>query len=778
VKEQCVRFSLQDVKKQVQRRGSDLYVSLHFLRPGELHAEIARLIAFHEQHTGLPQRQFSIDEARALIADYRLANCLLATLSAWYAWQQPDWKETLLGLENDALTRLEEAGITSPIYLRLALYNYINEHYSGFLDGQQRDEVLQAFATSHGLNLAGLEYLLALDSDSETVLVRETHHPPSVQEVASLYNQWTFEAALFNASDVHFAIDCQAFIEAQNIESSSRVPATGIGSVIKRLCYLARKLGVYYDLAYETGQSPAILHLTLYGPQEMTGAPQQYGLRLARLCRMILDYGSSRPSSTTPSTAPSRRGRLIAPTADLSARQLMPTASAQRSEAHINPSASRSRPNLIGAIREAEATVHFLQRAYRFVMGADLLKLLPSDTKSPEVASYSINGETGSSIEEEYSDPQGQIDRAPGSVSPTSSQKVENPPSIFDSSIEQSFAEAFGALANSQATDGWQLEREPEPLLLPSPSGEMASQSIFIPDFALTRGSHRIYVEILGFWTPSYRERKVARLQQLKTRNDLVLAIPAEARPAFAAIASDFPIVEYDGQLSATELLQVLRSRYDDVEERLARIDVEMVREHVMKEGLVPERACYELLHCYRRSELQRAAQFVVTGTIAFTMGVGLYTTHWLEHMQASFVHWVESAARERSTPEISLQEAVQYCRSQSAILEQCEDTIIEALIGLWPQVQVSRSSIFDATIHLANSTEARVLADQPDENESVRSVAHTPGDLLPRKQIREQRAAYRRGDPAGRPLANKGRSPAHKSRSSSNETVQGDLWG
>ena len=131
-----MRFSLQDVKKQVHRRDGDLCVSLHFLHPGELHHEIEGLVAFHEQHIGLHQRQFSIDDARACIADYRLANCLLDTLSAWYAWRQPDWRETLLRLENDALTRLEEAGITSAIYLRLALFNYVNEHYAGFLDGQ------------------------------------------------------------------------------------------------------------------------------------------------------------------------------------------------------------------------------------------------------------------------------------------------------------------------------------------------------------------------------------------------------------------------------------------------------------------------------------------------------------------------------------------------------------------------------------------------------------------------------------------------------------------
>src|SRR5213079_1294408 len=122
------------------------------------------------------------------------------------------------------------------------------------------------------------------------------------------------------------------------------------------------------------------------------------------------------------------------------------------------------------------------------------------------------------------------------------------------------------ALAESKGVDGWQMEREPEPLLVES--------GILIPDFAFTRGSRRIYVEILGFWTPSYRERKIQKLQQLRGRDDLLLAIPVEAKDAFASIASDFPIVWYDGQLSASELLHVLRTRYDDFAERLALIDI------------------------------------------------------------------------------------------------------------------------------------------------------------------------------------------------------------
>ena len=71
-----MRFSLQDIKKHVQRRGNLLSVSLHFLRSGELRKEIERLVSYHEQLLDHPQRDFSIEDARAIIGDYRLAHCL------------------------------------------------------------------------------------------------------------------------------------------------------------------------------------------------------------------------------------------------------------------------------------------------------------------------------------------------------------------------------------------------------------------------------------------------------------------------------------------------------------------------------------------------------------------------------------------------------------------------------------------------------------------------------------------------------------------------------
>ncbi|MBV9231519.1 MAG: DUF790 family protein [Chloroflexi bacterium] len=665
-----MRFSLQDVKKSIQRRSGELSVSLNFLRPGELHREIEQLITYHESLLGQPQRQFSLDEARSCIGDYRLAHCLIAALSNWYSWRQREWMSALQEISGSP----DLGDLTSPVQLRLALYSYVNERYQGFLDTQTRMEGLQEFSALYHLTVPDLEYLLVLDSEEEALLIRDAAQPPSVQEVTTLYNQWVFEAALFNASSVRFAIDCNAFANIAGNNTQARMDqftattvSVGVGAAIKRLCYLARRLGVYYDLAYEPSLldqiTPPLLTLTLYGPQEVTGAPQQYGLRLARLCRMLLDYGVSK----------TEHGR------------------------------TKKKASLATAIVEAEATVHFLQRSYNFVMDAHLLQLLP-----PTVETQRGNGR----IEADAS-------------------------ALFDSSIEQSFSEAFVALAGSQGVDGWRLEREPEPLLL--------DHSIFIPDFALTRAQRRIYVEILGFWTPAYRERKIQKLQQLQGRDDLLLAIPVEAQDAFASIAADFPIVSYDGQLSVTEVLHVLRSRYDDFTERLERIDVDAVRIRVRQEGLLPEQVCYEVLHCYRRSEVQRAAERIVGDDIAFVPGIGLYSLDWLVQLQHSFIEWL------RAVRSATLSDGLREVRRRLPAQLDCEDATIEALLGLWPEVYIRRSSIFDAVVELVGDTQYAEDSAYSQEMSSEKAV---------KKQVRERRVVSK------------------KRIVGEEKPTQGDLWG
>jgi hypothetical protein len=463
--------------------------------------------------------------------------------------------------------------------------------------------------------------------------------------VATLYNQWAFEAALCNASSVNFVVDCRAFDGA------------GAGSAVKRLVFLARKLGVYYDLNYEGASAPTDrLYLTLYGPQEVSGAPQKYGLRLARLCRLLLGYSSQK----------NRRGAFVS------------------------------------AIVEASATVHFLQRSYHFAIDERLLALLPAKT-------------------------------------PTIDEPAEN--SIFDSSIEQAFSEAFLSLAERQGVDGWQLQREPEPLLL--------ERAIFIPDFAITRGHRRIYMEILGFWTPAYRERKILRLQQLRGKHDLVLAIPESARKDFAAIAPYYPIVYYDNQIAVSDLLHLLRDRYNDFSERLAALDLPAIRAQVSRTGRISEQECYTLLNCYRLSEIREAAALVAGSDIAYQPGLGLYTQIWMEQIKQQFFIWLQAHG-----PAPLAQALTGFQEARSATLQSEVDlALLETLLTLWPEVQVRRDSIFETIVELATSAEAAASSLLSENAVEIKAAP-------PRRQLRERRKPTSERKPAA-PVA-----------------VQSDLWG
>ena len=240
-------------------------------------------------------------------------------------------------------------------------------------------------------------------------------------------------------------------------------------------------------------------------------------------------------------------------------------------------------------------------------------------------------------------------------------------------------------------------------------------------------------MEILGYWTPAYRERKIAKLHLLKDRNDLILAIPREAKDAFDSISNDFPIVIYRDQLSATELLNVLRTSYDDVTVRLSKIDVQDVRSRIQVESIVPERACYTLLHCYRRSELMQAADLIIGEGIAFAPGIGFYLVDSLEQLRGSFVQWLGQTLQEAESDagedvelqrkkSLPLEWVVHESRSRWPILTSCEDPTIEAIISMWPEVCISRSSIFEATVSLFDGEETLLTQVETPPKKSVRT--------------------------------------------------------
>lgn len=134
----------------------------------------------------------------------------------------------------------------------------------------------------------------------------------------------------------------------------------------------------------------------------------------------------------------------------------------------------------------------------------------------------------------------------------------------FDSRVESRFAEAFRGLRN-----GWSIEREPALLA--------AGSSVLIPDFGFSfRGSaEKVYLEIVGYWTPGYLARKLAKVRAAGREHDLLLAVDRSLGCAAEALA-DLPatVILYDGDVPLAPVARALAERarraVDEAAQRVA----------------------------------------------------------------------------------------------------------------------------------------------------------------------------------------------------------------
>jgi hypothetical protein len=152
-------------------------------------------------------------------------------------------------------------------------------------------------------------------------------------------------------------------------------------------------------------------------------------------------------------------------------------------------------------------------------------------------------------------------------------------------------------------------------------------------------------------------------------------------------------------------------------------------------------------LHCYRRSEIQQVAERVCAlsneessehSAIAFVSGLGLYHQTWMQKLRQSLRDWMSTL---QSVP---LNDVVAEIKRQQAVLQNCEDAVIETLLGLWPEVRIQRSSIFDATVELVNEN---VIMKNDELREAVavpEGSALQPTKLV-KKQVREKRVGAKR---------------------------------
>ncbi|MFH1464606.1 MAG: DUF790 family protein [Pseudomonadota bacterium] len=123
-------------------------------------------------------------------------------------------------------------------------------------------------------------------------------------------------------------------------------------------------------------------------------------------------------------------------------------------------------------------------------------------------------------------------------------------PRTFDSKIEARFARDF-----SRLTTAWDILREPEPI--------QAGERLMFPDFALTSRAdpgRRWLLEIVGFWTPAYLERKLEDLARAG-RADLLLCIDEDLAVGQDDLPAGVPVLRFRKRVDAQAVLDVLEGR-------------------------------------------------------------------------------------------------------------------------------------------------------------------------------------------------------------------------
>ena len=116
---------------------------------------------------------------------------------------------------------------------------------------------------------------------------------------------------------------------------------------------------------------------------------------------------------------------------------------------------------------------------------------------------------------------------------------------VYDSAVEEAFAQRF-----AKTKTDWRLEREVD--LIPIPG------SVMIPDFRLVHPEKRPWLfEIVGYWRPSYLQKKFAQVRQAQ-RDDLLLAVSQRLNLGKAGIKIDdvsAKIIWFKGRVNPQDVL-------------------------------------------------------------------------------------------------------------------------------------------------------------------------------------------------------------------------------
>lgn len=589
--------------------------------------------------------------------DFKLARGLISAMLNFYTWESETFAERLSREDFDNLTG---ASLDNPSALRLALYDYVSAApRSGFVDGRERPEALELFSAGLGLEPGLVEELLYLDGEENALLKLRTrqdgqpYRRPGAAEVVRRYNRMAIETLLYNCSEVVFGF-------------GMTLPA----ALVKRIGFLSKELRIPYDLEYN---SLGEVQVRLYGPAQAFGAPTKHGESLAALTFTVLALA-----------------RRLAQATESNQTAAVKTGKAAK-EAQKPGSVENSVHSLI-------ALVHLRDKAHSFDVAAVAHYLAPIE---PQSNVEDISPKSGIVDELEVNSSEKILREGPAVYEVQSKpfdpaayyKQKEATRKEFDSSIEARFYEEFSALVREGHTAGWQVQREPEALALP------ALNLLYIPDFAFYRGNLKVWLEIIGFWTPDYRVRKLEKLDKLKAQGNhkIVLALAQELKASFTEDSDGeqrelpFPAIYFKQSLRPTEIVKLLQEQFDDRASRLAQAGSNQtnLEELRAQKGFVAEESLLEVLGLYNKNELLSTLQKLGLMT-DYIDAYGLCSPDYLTQAGVTLLKALEFT--DRLTPD----EAEAALVSSGLALAAGQ---IESLLGRLSGLAVVRPSLFEVYV-------------------------------------------------------------------------------
>ncbi len=169
------------------------------------------------------------------------------------------------------------------------------------------------------------------------------------------------------------------------------------------------------------------------------------------------------------------------------------------------------------------------------------------------------------------------------------SEEEEFKPEI-DSKVENKFLKTW------RNYKGWKAKPEPEAII--------AGKKMYVPDFLLQRGEKEVYLEIVGYYTMKYIQKKKMQMKELSRLGiPIIYLIDEDIKNNFSDVKGIGATFFSGTDIPNNEVARLLEEKYTDYEERLP----------ILKERV--ETLCSEINEELQLMTIQRVQQKLETYT-------------------------------------------------------------------------------------------------------------------------------------------------------------------